>query len=37
MLATGKHGCMPSFMGLILLAGIVMPRPAMPDAAEERG
>ena len=24
MLATGKHGCMPSFMGMILLAGIVV-------------
>ena len=24
MLATGKHSCMPSFMGMILLAGIVV-------------
>ncbi len=24
MLLTGKHGCMPSFMGMILLAGIVV-------------
>lgn len=41
MLLAGKHGCMPSFMGMILLAGIVVKNSILLidfiAAAQERG